>query len=118
MKKVTKAIKALSNLNEEEKQEVAEYFKVDEETGEVKVAEKQEEKVEKKEVTKEVKKEDNDFEKKFDELNSKFETTVKELGDIKKKLEKSKAFGEKAKPTLKDNSNEFDALFTNILQNK
>jgi len=105
MKTLTKALKYAQALNDEEKAEFLEFFKKDEEKGEEEVTKKQEEKEEDKVV---------DFEKLFNDLSGKLDTTIKEFGSFKEKVEKSKSFGEKAKTKGKNTSNEFDSIFNNL----
>ena len=112
MKKVTKAIKLANALNDEEKAEFLEFFKKEEDKGEVEVTKKQEEKKEEKKEVKqeEVKKEVS----KDSEFMAKFNKMVTEFGELKEKFSKSKAFGEKAKPADKGTGTDFDTAFGNL----
>ena len=112
MNAVEKAIKALSKLKDAEKEQVAEYYKTEEET-----EEKVEEEVKEETVTKEEPKV-NSFDEQIKTLNDKLETTVNALGNLKEDLRKSKAFGEKAKTKGGSEENSFDDLFGSLLKNK
>lgn len=119
MKKVTKTIKLLSQLSEEEKAEVAEFFKQEEEPKkeeETKVEPKKEEVVvkeeePKKEVVKE-EKEKYDFESMFKKLQEDFSVVVKEVKDLKE--QKASQVGIKAKPKTPSEENSFDSIFNKL----
>lgn len=115
MKKVTKAIKLVSGLTDEEKQEFAEFFKQEEEEVETKVEEKEE-------VKKEVKKEEPkkeekvDFESKFNELLEITTGLAKEVKDLKEKQPKLDSFGAKQKQGEGKETNDFNDLFNKLTQ--
>jgi pyruvate/2-oxoacid:ferredoxin oxidoreductase alpha subunit len=103
MNKITKAIKAFSNLTEEEKVEVAEYFDKEEEVVEEKPEKKIEEKIEEKEEP-EKKVEPTSVEKMIIAMGEQIKT-------LSEKVEKSSPFGAKKKQAKGKDSTEFDDMF-------
>ena len=101
MNKITKAIKAFSNLTEEEKVEVAEYFDKEEEV--VVEKEEPEKKIEKKEEP-EKKIEPTSVEKMIIAMGEQIKT-------LSEKVEKSSPFGAKKKQAKGKDSTEFDDMF-------
>ena len=91
MNKITKAIKAFSNLTEEEKVEVAEYFDKEEEVV-----------VEKEEPEKKI--EPTSVEKMIIAMGEQIKT-------LSEKVEKSSPFGAKKKQAKGKDSTEFDDMF-------
>ena len=115
MKKVTKALKLVNSLSEEERQEFAEFFKP-EEAEEAKDPEQKEPAKEvKKEVKEEVSKEDTtQKDERFEKLLEGFETLAQEIKSIKEKQPKLKDFGAKQKQGEGKEVNDFDTLFGNL----
>ena len=107
MSKLSKAIKLAQGLNDEEKVEFADFFKVDEPKIEKEEVKKVvEEKKEEVKVVEEVK-EQTDIEKLFNKMNDKIES-------LEKKLVKNTAFGAKQKQQGGKESTEFDDLFASL----
>lgn len=118
MKKVTKAIKAFSSLNEEEKAELAEFFKKEEEETVEEVKEevevKKEIKVEPVVEKIEEKVEKVDFEKMFKQLTNDFKVVVEEVKTLKE--QKVQQVGIKAKPKAPSSDTSFDNIFNKLTQ--
>lgn len=108
MSKLSKAIKAVTVLNEEEKVDLADFFKKEES----KVEEKVEVKIEVKEeiVKEELKAED----KKMPDFLKLFETMSVKIENLTEKIEKSTPFGAKPKQLGKKDTSEFDDVFANL----
>lgn len=108
MSKVSKAFKALNGLNDDEKLELEDLFKEEqEEQKEEKKETKQEEKKEKQEDKKEEKQEETEIEKLFNKMNEK-------ISILTDKVEKMKPFGAKQKQQTGKDSSEFDDLFAGL----
>ena len=118
MKKVTKAIKLVSGLTDEEKQEFAEFFKQEEEepkTEEPKVEEKPKTEEPKQEPDKkEEPKQEQNFEEKFNKLLEGFNTLATEVKTIKEDQKKGKTFGAKGKQGEGKETKDFDSIMAEL----
>jgi hypothetical protein len=117
MKKVTKAIKNYSQLNDEEKQEFLEFFKQEEETKkeEPKVEEPKKEEVKVEPVVepkKEEPKKEFDFDGFMARYNEEMKVVVKELKTLKETNKET--IGIKAKPKESKGENSFDDVFARL----
>jgi len=106
MKKVSKAIKALQSLSDEEKLEVEDFFKVEQEEEKQEVEQKEEKQQEKKEEQKE-----DEVETEIEKL---FKGMKEQIATLTKKVEKAQPFGAKQKQQGAKDSTEFDSLFANL----
>lgn len=116
MKKVTKAIKIVSGLSDEEKQEFAEYFKKDDddvtEDSKEEVKEEVKEKVEEKE---EVDKKDKVEEpSQLEVLLKQMQSLTEEVKTLKEGQKKTKAFGTQPKQGEGKDSSDFEDLFQKL----
>lgn len=110
MKKVTKAIKLVSGLTDEEKQEFAEFFKQEEEETqeqETKEEETQEEEQEEETTEEKTVEVHPDVLKMFESLNEKIE-------NLTKTVPKTKSFGAKKKQGEGKETKGFDDIFASL----
>lgn len=114
MNKLTKAIKLVNGLTDEEKVEFAEFFKQEEDAKQEKQEIKTEVKEEKEEVKEEPKKETIDFETRFNQLLEVTQGLVNDVKDIKEKQPKMQSFGAKQKQGEGKEQNDFNTLFANL----
>jgi len=113
MAKLTKAIKLVQGLTDEEKLEFADFFK-DEQEEEVKKEVKEEVKVEVKEEKKLEPKEEKKVVEKEDAYLKLFEKMNEQITALTEKVEKSTPFGAKQKQGTGKETGEFDDIFAKL----
>jgi hypothetical protein len=113
MKKVTKAIKLVSGLTDEEKEEFAEFFKQEEEVKEEVKKEEPEKPKQKVEPTKEEpKKEEFDFNGFLKQYQEDMKVLVEEVKTLK--TQNVEKIGIKAKPKESKGENSFEDIFAKL----